>query len=335
MQTKSKKKETKKYNKCLLLLLVPVFFFSADLFMGKRARNESYTKLGIFYGASSLITFILSVLGLVWPVLLYALITHVIVWMLCVIHTLNNRQQYQQQVEWMLEDEKERSELVFQQTFRLNNRMWCFWNWIPLLGGLSTFYLGTRINNRKLQWFGALSTALVAGLYFYLTMQAQITSGLLAVVALIIAYCSICIHPLIAGFYYEEYLDAAADQWTEDIQEYHQMEKTSWRIKNSMWQVLTLIPAFGSLGLFWAGITRENGKVLFGASVLCISEVACLAVPSMIMANEALLQAQPIMEGVAAAINGLWIFVYALIIFTGAMIRQEMLRIRAIQEYRF
>lgn len=330
-----KKEKTIKYNKCLWLMLVPVFFFSAYLFMGKRAKNESYTKLGLFYGASSLITFILSVLGIIWPVLFYALITHLIVWVLCTIQIFNCRQQYQQQARWAQEDEKERSALVYDLNFRLRNRMWCFWNWIPLLGGFSTFFLGTRIRNRKLQWVGALSLLLIAGLYFYLTVHAQSASGILVAAALIIAYCSVCIHPLIAGYFYEEYLDVAAAQWTEDVQEFHQMEKYSWRVKNSIWQVLTLVPYFGSLGLFWAGITRENGRVLLGASLLCVLEASCLAIPSMIIANAALLQAMPAMEGVAAAINGLSIFVYPLIIFTGTMIRQKMLRIRAVQEMQF
>ena len=291
--------------------------------------------MGIFYGIFSFLTFALSALGLVWPVFLYGLISHFIVWVLCAIHTVNCRHQYPQYVQWAEEDEKDRSKLVHQESFRRQNRYWCFWNYIPLMGGFSTYFMGARMHKPILKWIGALSTILVALLYFYLTMLAQVSSGVLTAMALVIAYSSICIHPLLAGYYFEEYLDAAAVQWTEDIEEYPQLEGRSWRVRNSLWQVLTCIPHFGSLGLFWAGITRENGKVLFLASVLCILDVACLAVPGMIMGNPALLQAQPMMEGVAAGINALWIFMYTWIIFTGAMIRQEMLRVRAIQEMQF
>ena len=166
-------------------------------------------------------------------------------------------------------------------------------------------------------------------------MLEQVTSGVLTTVALVIAYCSICVHPLLFGYFFEDYLDVSAAQWEEDLVEYPQIEKRSWRIRNSLWQVLTCVPFFGSLGLFWVGITRESGKVLLTASILCVLEAACLTVPSMIMGNEALLQAQPMMEGVAASINAIWVFVYALIVFTGAVIRQEMLRIRAEQEMQF
>ena len=334
MQSKTKKTNEKNHNLCMLLLMVPVFFFCAYLYMGKRGKNDGYTKLGIFYGISSFVTFVVSALGLVWPVLLYGLISHAIVWVLCTIHTLNCRQQYRQYAQWAQEDEK-RSELVKQEAFRRQNKYWCFWDCIPLMGGLATYFMGARMQKPALKWTGALSTVLVAGLLFYLTMQEQVVSGVLTVICLIIAYCSICVHPLLAYFYFEEYLDAAAAQWEEDVEEYPQIQNRGWRVRNSLWQVLTCAPYFGSLGLFWAGITRESGKILFNASLLFILEAACLAVPGMIMGNEALLQTYPVLEGVAAGINAVWIFVYALIVFMGAFIRQEMLRIRAVQEMQF
>lgn len=328
------KKSKKKHTKCMFLLLIPVFFFSADLVMGKRGKNSGYTKLGIFYGISSLITFIISALGLVWPVLFNALISHFIVWALCTIHTLNCREQYQQYAQWAEEDQN-RSELTQQPSFRLHNAYWTFWDYIPLMGGFATCFMGAKMGNKKLQWFGALSTLVVAGLFFYLTMLEQVTSALLIAICVVVAYCSICIHPLIAVYYFEDYLDAAAAQWEADVREYPQLENRSWRMSNSFWQLFTLIPSFGSIGLFWAGITRENGKVLLRACILCILEVGFLAVPSVIMGNEALLQAMPVMEGVAAGINALGIFIYALVVFTGALIRQDMLCIRAQQEMEF
>lgn len=327
-------KKEKKHTNCMFLLLLPVFFFTADLIMGKRGKNSGYTKLGIYYGISSLVTFIISALGLVWPVLLYGLISHLIVWVLCTFHTLNCRQQYQQYAQWAEEDQK-RSALTAKSSFRLRNSCWTFWDYIPLMGGFATYFIGAKMDNKKLQWFGALSTLVVAGLFFYLTMLEQVTSSLLIAISIVIAYCSICIHPLIAFYYFEDYLDVAAARWEEDIREYPQLENRSWRLSNSLWQILTLIPSFGALGHFWAGITRENGRVLTFACVLCILEVGCLAVPSVIMGNEALLQAQPVMEGVAAGINALGIFVYALVVFTGGLIRQDMLCIRAEQEMRF
>lgn len=334
MLSNTKKSTEKNYNLCMLLLLVPVFFFSAYLYMGKHGKNDGYTKLGIFYGISSLVTFVVSALGLVWPVLLYGLISHAIVWVLCTIHTLNCRQQYSQYAQWAEEDKK-RSALVKQDAFRRQNRYWCFWDCIPLMGGLATYFMGERMKKPVLKWIGALSTLLVAGLVFLLTMLQQVTSGVLTVICLVIAYSSICVHPILSYFFFEDYLDAAAEQWEEDLEEYPQLANRSWRIRNSLWQVLTCVPYFGSLGLFWAGITRESGKILFNASILFVLEAVCLAVPGMIMGNEALLQTYPVLEGVAAGINTLWIFVYALIMFMGAFIRQEMLRIRAVQEIRF
>lgn len=324
----------KKYNYCMFLLLIPVFFFSACLYMGKRSKHSGYTKLGIFYGVASFATFVVSALGLVWPILLYGLISHAIVWVLCAFHTLNCRQQYPQLVQWAEEDIK-RSQLVTQDAFRMRNKYWTFWNYIPLWGGFSTCFMGVKMKNPILKWAGILSTLLVAGLLFYVTMQEQVTSGVLTVICLIVAYSSICIHPILAFFYFEDYLDAVAEQWEEDVAEYPQLESRVWRTNNSLWQIITFMPIFGSLGLFWAGITRESGKVLLRASILCVLEAACLMAPAAIIGNEALLQAMPYMAGVAAGINAMRLFVYALIVFTGACIHQEMLRIRAIQEIRF
>ncbi len=325
----------RKHTQCMFLLLIPVFFFSTYLYMGKRSKQSGYTKMGVFYGISSLVTFIISMLGLVWPILLYGFISHLIVWVLCTFHALNARHQYQQFAQWEFEDEKGRSQLVYQESFRRQCKYWCFWDCIPLLGGLATYILGKKMKKPAIKWIGILSTLLVVGLYFYLTMFEQVTSGVLAVMALVIAYCSICVHPLLFGYYFEEYMDASAAQWEEDIREYPQIEDRSWRIRNSIWQVLTCVPFFGTLGLYWAGITRENGKVLLKATILLFLEVVCLAGPSAIAGNAQLIQAYPFMEGVAVGLSSLWIFAYALIVFTGACIRQEMLRIRAIQEIQF
>lgn len=319
----------------MLLLFVPVFFFSAALYMGKRVKEEAYIKLGVFYGISSLVTFIISALGLVWPMLLYGIITHLIVWVLCTFHTLNCREKYIQAAKWAEEDEKDRSPLVKDDSFRMSNNYWRLWNWVPLLGGFSTYFMGERLKKPVFKWVGALSTILVAGLLFYLTTQERIESGVLTVICLVIAYCSICVHPLLAYFYFEDYLDAAAETFAADTQEYPQMANQSWRVRNSVWQIATCMPYFGSLGLFWAGITRESGKVLLKASILCILEVACLAAPFVVLGNEAILQAVPMAESLVPGINAIWIFVYALVMFTGASIRREMLLIRAEQELEF
>ncbi len=336
MKRKPQKIESEgKRTRCMLLLMIPVFFFSLYLYMGKRSKQSGYTKMGIFYGVSSLVTFIVSALGLVWPVFLYGIISHMIVWVLCTIHAFNCRHQYQQYEQWVQEDEKERSQLVHQESFRRRAKYWCFWDCIPLLGGLATYLIGKKIKKPGVKWFGILSTLAVIGLCFYLTMLPQITSGVFTVMCIVIAYSSLCIHPLLFGFYFEEYLDAEAKEWETLAEECPQIESGSWRFRNSIWQILTFAPFFGSLGLFWAGITRENGKVLTVASVLCILEVSCLAAPSAILQNAQLLAQQPIMENIAGGISAMWIFAYALIVFTGACIRREMLRIRAYQEMRF
>lgn len=312
----------------MLLLLIPVFYFSALLFMGKKAKQDNYIKLGLFFGAVSLFSFIVGVMGIVFQPLFYALVLQLGCWTMCIIQTLRIRQQYLQYLEWAQEDLAEsREPMVFRKKWRLHNSLWCFWDCIPLLGGLATYFMGRRMSNKLLKWAGLGSVALVFALLVYFSVSVEI-SKLMTAVIIIVAYASICIHPLLAGFYFEEYLDATAEIWKADFEEYPLMDKASWRVKNSLWQIITCIPYVSSLGLFFVGIHRESGKVLLGASLLCIAEMVCVAGPAMLMENEAL-KAWPLLEGVAYTVGMLWFFVYALIIFYGAAIRWDMLRARA------
>ncbi len=322
---------TRRSSRCLWLLLIPVFFFSAYLYMGKRAKRDNYTKLGIFFGIASLLTFAVSLLGLVWPRLFYGLITHAIAWALCAINTLNCRQQYWQLVEWEEEDAKP-DELVNSRSFRLRNALFALWNVIPFLGGYSTFMLGRKMNNTALKWAGIGSTVISVAVVMTLLLMGQTTSNLPISIALFWGYCSYCIHPLLAGYFFPEYLKEAATQWREDVEHYPQMERAKWRICHSLWQILTVIPYFGSIGLFIIGIMRESGKVLLGASVLCVLEFACIAVPPMVLENQALLQAYPFLAEVAAGLSVFWFVAYSLNIFYGALIRRDMLCRRAQQE---
>lgn len=312
----------------MLLLLIPVFYFSALIFMGKKARQDNYIKLGFFFGAISLGSFIIGVMGVAFNPLFYVLILQLGCWTMCVMQTLRIRQQYLQYLEWEQEDqEKRRDPMVFQKKWRRFNSLWCLWDCIPLLGGLATYFMGRRMENKILKWIGLGSIAVVLALFVYSSVSVQISNLMIAVI-IIVAYASVCIHPLLAGFYFEEYLDATAEMWNSDFEEYPQMNETSWRVRNSLWQIITFIPYISSLGLFFVGIHRESGKVLLGASLLCIAEMVCVAGPTILIENEAL-KAWPLVEGVAYTLGVLWLLVYGLIIFYGASIRWDMLRTRA------
>ena len=317
----------------MLLLLIPVFYFTALFFMAKKTKQRAYMKLGLFFGAVSVLSFVIGLMGLVFRPLFYALILQLGCWAMCAMQTLYIRQRYLQLREWELEDADEQKDpLLCQKGWRLSNALWCIWDCIPLLGGLATYFMGRRMDSKKLQWIGIGSTVLMAVLFVaisFVPIMDSTAAKVLIVAAIVLGYSCICIHPLLAGYYFQEYLNATAEMWHEDLSDYPLMEKTGWRIKNSLWQIITCIPYLGTFGLFFVGIHRQNGKVLLGASLLCVAEMACLSVPSFLVADEAQLKAWPMLEGVAATIGMLWILVYALIVFYGAVIRWDMLRERA------
>lgn len=317
----------------LLLLLIPVFYFSALFYMGKKSKQDGYIKLGLFFGAVSVVTFIAVVMGLVFQPLFYALILHLGCWAMCVIQTLRLRQQYLQYLEWAIEDEeKKRDPLVFKKSWRRRNALWCLWDCVPFMGGLATYFMGRRLENRKLMWVGVgsfLLTVVAVVAAGVLPQVDQTTGAILIAAVIILAYSTVCVHPLLSGYYFEEYLDATAAMWNEDLADYPVMKQIGWRVKNSLWQIATFIPYLGTFGLLFVGLHRENGKVLLKASLLCVAELICLAGPSMLMGNAELLQAYPMLVHAASTVSVLWVFVYLLMVFFGAVIRWDMLRERA------
>ena len=94
-----------KNSKCMLLLLIPVFYCAAFFYMGKRVNQSKYTKMGIFHGSVSFVTFVVMAMSFVYFPLILAILWHAVAWMLCIVQTLQCRTQYLQYVEWMQEEE--------------------------------------------------------------------------------------------------------------------------------------------------------------------------------------------------------------------------------------
>lgn len=325
--------EGKKEHRVLFLLLIPVFYFFSLLFMGRRTKRDGYKILGLFFGVMSLLSAILSIMGLVYRPLYYLLVLHLGCWALCAMYTLRLKRKYLQVMQWQREDDpKERNPLVFQKSWRRRNALWRIWACIPLLGGLSTYFVGRRIGNEKLKWVGIGSNVVVFAVFVGLGIMPELgktATNVLMALLIALVYSCICVHLLLSSCYFEDYLDATAKMWEEDFRDYPVMGDTRWRIKNSLWQLITCIPYFGTMGLFYVGAHRQNGKVQMGALLLFVADMFCVVAPTVLMENEALVKAWPKVEVLAGTIGMLWIFVYALIIFFGAVIRWDMLWIRA------
>lgn len=319
--------------KPFLLLFVPVFFFFVFFVMEKKTKTNAYRRLGLFYGVISIVTFIAGVMGIVYQPLLCVLLLHIGTWALCVLQIFRLRKKYQQLLEWAQEDDEERrNTLIYQKSWRVRNSLWCVWSCIPLLGGLGTYFLGRRIDSGKLRLFGIVAILFSLALYVcvnLLLISDQPITTLLVALAIIIAYPCLCIHPMLAVLFYEEYMDCTANMWEEDFSDYPVMSGMGWRIKNSLWQAVTFLPYVGTMGLFYVGLQRESGKVLLGASLLCIAEMACVAGPAVLIQNEAWVAAWPMLKGIAAIVSALWFFVYILVVFYAMTIRWDMLRLRA------
>jgi len=321
-----------KNSRFMLLLLIPVFYFAAFFYMGKRVNQPKYTKMGIFYAVTSLLTFALVAMGAVYFPLFLAGILHIVAWLLCIVQTLQCRKQYLQYVEWKQEDPSDRSKLTEDKSWRRRVSFGCLWTAIPLFGGLGTCFIGRRMDNRKLQWFGALSVVAVIASYLYIStllMNGMIPDKLTVAIGIVLLYSLLCIHPLLVGYYYEDYLDATALIWEADEKEFPVMMDPAWRRKGSLWQIATCIPSVGSLGLFWVAFQRQSGRTLLGAALLCAFEMGCIMSPSILTDHAELMAAHPVLSALITTFSSLWFLAYVLNIFYGTLIRWDMLRLRA------
>lgn len=320
-----------KHSRCMLLLLIPVFYFAAFFYMGKRVNQSKYTKMGIFHGSVSLVTFVLMAMGLVYFPLFFAVLLHVVAWMLCVVQTFQCRNQYLQYVEWMQEDSNSNAYLS-DSGWRRKNSLGCLWAAIPLFGGLGVCFMGRRMDSRKLQWFGILSVLAVVAGYLYISAllinELPITRLTIAL-GIILFYLVLCVPPLVAGYFYEDYLNATAQLWEADAQAFPVMMDPAWRRKGSLWQIATCIPSVGSLGLFWVAFQRQSGRTLLGAALLCAFEMGCIMSPSILTDHAELMAAHPVLSALITTFSSLWFLAYVLNIFYGTLIRWDMLRLRA------
>ncbi len=318
--------------KPLLLMLVPVFFFFVFFVMAKKSKQDAYKKLGYFFGALSIVSLVLVLLGTLYYPLFYCVTLHIGAWVLCLMRAIKLRKRYQQYLEWAQEDEdQERNALVFDEQWRRLNGLWRIWSCIPLLGGLGTYYAARKIGNRALKLFSVCwviyGLAIFVAVNMLMIAQVDMTLFVMSA-AIFLIYPCICVPPLVTGLFYEDYLNAAAQMNAADMAEYPVMQSVGWRIKNSLWQALTFVPYIGTMGLFFVGIHRNNGKVLLWASVLCLSEMACIAGPSFLL-GLAPLQGLPMLSGIAGLLGMLWFFVYIMVIYYGTLIRYDMLWERA------
>ena len=318
--------------KPLLLMLVPIFFFFVFFVMAKKSKQDGYKKLGLFFGALSIVSFVLVLAGTWYQPLVYCVTLHLGAWALCLYRAIKVCKRYQQYLEWAQEDEeKERDARVQDSKWRFFSSLWLIWSCIPLLGGLGTYFVGHRIGNRALKIYSVC--AIVFSLVLFVTASLLFATAMkietfaMAIGAVLI-YANICIPILLAGIYRQEYLDAFAKMQTQDCSQYPVMNSLVWRCKNSLWQLLTFVPYIGTMGLFIVGVHRSNLKVLLWACVLCLSELACVAGPSLLLSFQPL-QGFALLQTVAGILSFLWFFVYIMVIYYGALIRYDMLWERA------
>ena len=339
---------------CVLWSAVPVFGWFSLVFMGKRSGRKQLTALGGIYGIASLLGIFLvsisSVLSyLAWSVNnsvsplsrvagslqdigLYVLIG---VWVICLIHTIMSAKQYYQYLALKTLSAPALSDLVSDRKWRASQLRWMAWCWIPVVGGLGLSFAGKRMDNRKLKRSGWILTAASAAIWLISKILSQhfyawkrYVQDLVAVLLLTVAVLVL----LTAFLIREDYLRSWAQTWERDLRQRAVLKDRRWCRRNSSWQLWTILPGVGGIGIILAGKTARNRKILgTGVGLMACNILLLLAAASLdprvggllYIANYQLRTSLQTIQNVMHLILWVGIFYY------GTLIRWDVLKARS------
>lgn len=338
---------------CCFYALIPVFGFFGFLFMGRRSGRKQFTALGAVYGLISLLAMtafalaefidrLSSRMTIIYQIedymSMYGTLGMVLIWPVCLIHTLALSNQYLQYLALNQVRSPRRSPLTAQREWRSRNLLWRNWAWFPYIGGFALIFAGSRMKKPAYTAFGVLSLVLVWGTSVAEAVVYQVGSfstsnalGTLSAWFMLVFWLAV---GLTVALIREEYLDVRASQWTADTSRYNVLLDAKWRSSNSRWQIWTFLPWLGGIGVLVAGIRNRKGRTVALGLLLCLL-IFGIALTN-IIANNRYYSSEiiftPAADPYRAVQDAMWVLqflAYGLAIYCGCHIRWEMLVARA------
>lgn len=339
---------------CLLWSAVPVFGWFSLVFMGKKSGRKQLTGLGGIYGITSLLGLFLMNISpvlnhLAWSVNrsvsplsrmagslqdigLYLLVG---VWGICLIHTLMCVKQYYQYLALKTLSAPAPSDLVTDRKWRTAQLRWMIWCWIPVLGGLGLSLAGRRMDSRKLKRSGWIITAASGAVWLIAKILSQhfytwkrYMQDLVAVLILTVSMLVL----LTAFLIREDYLRSWAQTWERDVRQRAVLKDRHWCHRNSLWQLWTILPGVGGIGIILAGRTARNRKILGTGVGLMACNILLLLAAALLDARvggllyTANYQLRTFLQTV---LNAMHVVVWVGIFYYGALIRWDVLKARS------
>lgn len=333
----------KKNRLCTFLSLLPLFGWMGFVFMGKRSGRKQFTVAGTIYGVLSgaaylLLSFsplgrfrsFLYQAGEVCPYLLIGL------WLVCMVHTLLLGTQYLQFLALKQSASPARDPLTADKKWRRENLGWMIWSYFPVTGWFSVWTVGRRLKSRGLTMLGLLCGSATAAVLMITPVYELVIgnySPFRYEFCLDYVFIYLCIIPLLVSFLFrEDYLDQRASTWSKDTRVFPNLKNRKWRLRNSLWQIWTLFPIVGGIGISIAGVRSGNRKCTVKGAVLSLIAAAIFGITVTRDSIVAMLGMELNFRQEYAFLDFfqlLLIFLYLIILFYGTFIRWDVLRGRA------
>lgn len=212
-----------------------------------------------------------------------------ILYIACLVHSLASLPAYLRYMRDAVLPHRREHPLLASRRWRLGHELWLLWAPVPILGGGALVYAGRKLGNRPLR-LGGLVMILLSLLYWMLPKLGYLAAALrgenlvytshflfehpIFTLSDFLIYFLVPLCLLLALYYRRDVLDVLAPQWETDCRAFPHYEGLGWRLRHSLWQLLSLLPAVCGIGLLRGGILgrkrtlRVQGLLMLGLTIL-------------------------------------------------------------------
>lgn len=325
---------------CTLLSLMPVVGWLGFLYMGKQSGRRQFRAAGNTYMILSLaavLVYIVSQIrllayGIRSDMQMYSTILLVLLWPVCMAHTLASGGRYLEYLALRRGSQPDRNPLVYDRKWSQKNLRWVLWCITPLTAGFSILFAGIRMKDKKIRRRGVAATVLSVLLFVLVPFWMEwllyrfawddvAFSIILWLTPILWIGCTVYAFAI-----REDFLDKWVVTWQADVRRQRNLLNPKWCRRNSAWRVWTYFPLTGGIGIALAGNRTGKKKYIFTGILICLLNAAGLVIVTLLDGNAMFANLlRDVRWAIEAAIRFLMFALYWFTLFWGMVIRWDVL----------
>lgn len=265
------------------LAFLPFLDCLAFFHIGWRARRPRWTGMGVIFAAVWLAILawfcFTGGLGKIGMTFLFVLLS-IAAYALGIVFAFLSTGDYLKLLASLEARQPQEPELLKQKGWRVKNSLWMLWSLVPGLGTVSFFHVGVRMKSRGMKLAGfafLLLTTLPVGLWMLGTTLGGYIPSLSADALLLTRLLIFGVFTEVLLYFVQlylccvirrDYLRAVAPVWEANRVRYACLNSTKWRVLQSWWMLLCLVPYCGGASLIYAGArTKKRKWIIAGAAI--------------------------------------------------------------------